>query len=130
MTAEAMVCRLFLEAEDGPATLNEAARFIVQQPPGQGRDNLYFWYYGTVALHQLHDEHWESWNRALQKHLLAGQRYDAALAGSWDPTTVWGGYGGRVYSTAMATLCLEVYYRYLPLYRPSGDAPADAVAGP
>jgi hypothetical protein len=44
------------------------------------------------------------------------QRKEGELAGSWDPTTVWGGYGGRVYSTAMAALCLEVYYRYLPLY--------------
>ena len=33
------------------------------------------------------------------------------------PNTVWGGYGGRVYTTAMATLCLEVYYRYLPVYQ-------------
>ena len=32
------------------------------------------------------------------------------------PNTVWGGCGGRIYTTAMATLCLEVYYRYLPLY--------------
>ena len=25
--------------------------------------------------------------------------------------------GGRVYATAMAALCLEVYYRYLPFYK-------------
>jgi hypothetical protein len=38
------------------------------------------------------------------------------LAGSWDPKCIWGGYGGRVYSTAMSALCLEVYYRFLPVY--------------
>ena len=41
---------------------------------------------------------------------------DSILSGSWDSSTVWGGHGGRVYATAMATLCLEVYYRYLPIY--------------
>ena len=34
-----------------------------------------------------------------------------------------GPYGGRVYSTAMAALCLEVYARYLPLYQ-MGDREA------
>ena len=41
---------------------------------------------------------------------------EGSLAGTWDTDTVWGGYGGRVYTTALATLCLEVYYRYLPMY--------------
>ena len=51
----------------------------------------------------------------------------ATLAGSWDPDTVWGGYGGRVYTTAMAALCLEVYYRYLPLTAPFVATPRTAV---
>jgi hypothetical protein len=37
--------------------------------------------------------------------------------GSWDPVSwlrVYG--GGRVYTTAINALSLEVYYRYLPLY--------------
>ena len=37
-------------------------------------------------------------------------------AGSWDTNDLWGGHGGRVYTTALATLTLEVYYRFLPLY--------------
>ncbi len=32
--------------------------------------------------------------------------------GSWDPIGPWGGDGGRVYSTAIMALCLEVFYRY------------------
>jgi hypothetical protein len=59
---------------------------------------------------------WNDWNYALQAALLSTQHRSGALAGSWSPATQWGNYGGRVYSTAMATLCLEVYYRFLPLY--------------
>jgi hypothetical protein len=54
----------------------------------------------------------------LRKALVESQRIDGAEAGSWDTNTVWGGYGGRVYTTAMGALCLEVYYRFLPLYDP------------
>jgi hypothetical protein len=32
--------------------------------------------------------------------------------GSWDPVGAWGRDGGRVYSTALCALILEVYYRY------------------
>ena len=41
---------------------------------------------------------------------------EGPLAGSWDNSDLWGSYGGRVYTTALATLTLEVYYRFLPLY--------------
>jgi hypothetical protein len=37
-------------------------------------------------------------------------------AGSWDLLCAWGELGGRVYSTALLTMCLEVYYRYDRLY--------------
>ena len=37
-------------------------------------------------------------------------------AGSWEPTGEWAPVAGRVYQTALCTLMLEVYYRYLPLY--------------
>ena len=44
--------------------------------------------------------------------LVNSQVSDGPEAGSWEPNCVWGGYGGRVYSTAIAAMCLEVYYRY------------------
>jgi hypothetical protein len=54
----------------------------------------------------------------MRKTLLATQRPSGPLAGSWDPNTRWDGYGGRVYSTSLATLCLEAHYRFLPLNAP------------
>lgn len=116
MTAEALFCRQLLGAEQGPAATREGADFLLEELPGEGQDNFYYWYYATLTLYQSQGPAWETWNDALKVRLLSTQRRSDDLAGSWDPTTVWGGYGGRVYSTAMATLSLEVYYRYLPLY--------------
>jgi hypothetical protein len=35
--------------------------------------------------------------------------------GGWATKLKWGERGGRVFTTSLATLTLEVYYRYLPL---------------
>jgi hypothetical protein len=116
MTAEALVCRLFLGTPTDHPANREAVEFISKELPGGGKSNLYYWYYATLGLYQCQGEQWQTWNSALKSTLLAAQRRDGDMAGSWDTTDLWGGHGGRVYTTAVATLCLEVYYRYLPLY--------------
>jgi hypothetical protein len=116
MTAEGLACRFFLDADNSPETVEEAAAFISQELPRGDRINLYYWYYGTLALYQKQDADWTRWNNALQAELLPRQRGDGTYLGSWDPDHVWGGYGGRVYSTSLACLCLEASYRYLPVY--------------
>lgn len=114
MTAEALLCRLVLGTDGEESKTREAQQYLIEQLPGDGQVNLYYWYYATLALYGLGGDAWQQWNTALQRELIDRQRDDGVLAGSWDPNTVWGGYGGRVYSTSMATMCLEVYYRYLP----------------
>ncbi|HTU27508.1 MAG TPA: hypothetical protein VMF30_19015 [Pirellulales bacterium] len=116
MTAEALVCRQFMGMSRSNPACDEAGDFLIAELPGQGTPNFYYWYYGTLAMYQLQGEHWKQWNEALQNTLVGTQRSEGALAGSWDPDPVWGTCGGRAYSTALGTLCLEVYYRYLPLH--------------
>ena len=53
--------------------------------------------------------------------LTKTQNTEGTEAGSWNSNTVWGGYGGRVYTTAMAAMCLEVYYRYAPAATSGGE---------
>ncbi|MDB4633850.1 squalene--hopene cyclase [Rubripirellula sp.] len=108
MTAEALATRLLIGETVPKTEINEAERSLMQQLPGIGVDNYYYWYYATLALHQLQDDAWNQWNDALQRRLLSTQQPD----GSWSSNTVWGGYGGEIYTTSMAALCLETYYRH------------------
>ena len=138
MTAEALVCRFFLGATPEDAPVQEAVEYLLRELPGKDPPNFYYWYYGTIAMFQAGGEAWQRWNQALRQTLVTMQRRDQPWEGSWDPVCIWGGYGGRVYATALAILCLETYYRYLPLlqtteansYRTAGAAIQEGVANP
>jgi hypothetical protein len=106
-------------------------RFVLTRTPSQyrrgssddfvlrGQGNLYFWYYGTLAMFRVGGSEWERWNAGMKEALVRGQRKD----GSWAPIDNYCEYardgdGDRSYSTAMCVLSLEVYYRYyLPLLK-------------
>jgi hypothetical protein len=111
------LCRQMMgQKKDNPAS-REAVTFLLDNLPRRADYNLYYWYYGTLAMYQYGGAGWEHWNDSLRDLLVKDQQQSGPLAGSWDPNDRWGGYGGRVYSTAMGALSLEVYYRFLPLYR-------------
>ncbi|MDP1564564.1 MAG: terpene cyclase/mutase family protein [Pirellulaceae bacterium] len=125
-TQEIMGLTPIAEAADGPPRLLTIQD--CRNLPGRQIDNLYFWYYGSMALRQaasdpnsadsaLVQQSWELWNKNLSTRLLSLQRSTGPESGSWDPEAcLWGGYGGRVYTTSLAVLCLQVYYRYdIPL---------------
>ena len=86
---------------------------------GPDLDNLYYTYYATLAQFQMGGANWAAWNRALRDPLIARQRTKGDAAGSWSAEPdIWGrNRGGDVYATAMSVMCLEIYYRYLPIYR-------------
>ena len=116
MTAEALLCRYFLHQHVSEPALIEAKRMVSRELPNQRHVNLYYWYYGTQAMYHAGGDDWKIWNEAMKETLLPMQNLTGDEIGSWDPNGMWGGYGGRVYSTATAALNLEVYYRYLPIY--------------
>lgn len=117
MTAEAMFAlQLLGEPRESPR-LSQAESFLLTAlPDWEKRPSTYYWYYATLALYQQQGAAWERWNRALTGSLLGAQRRDGAAAGSWDPKDQWSAIGGRIYQTALCTLSLEIYYRYLPSY--------------
>jgi hypothetical protein len=121
MTAEAWVCRQFLGiGGPGPAS-QEAADYLLEHGPGRDPYNIYYWYYGTLAMFQHGGGDWTRWNSQIRDQLVKRQKTTGHQNGSWDPDeTQYGRFGGRIYTTALATLTLEVYYRYLRLYDQPG----------
>lgn len=122
MTAEALFCQQMLGYPRDSAASREAVQYILRNMPRLSELNMYYWYYGTLAMYQYGGQPWEEWNSVVRDTLISQQRHDGVFAGSWDPDGPWGRYGGRLYSTAISTLTLEVYYRLLPLYRMNESA--------
>lgn len=77
--------------------------------------NIYAIYYGTLAAFQQQGPFWNKWNPIMKQVLTETQIRDpqSPLRGSWTPQhDNTGSRGGRIMTTALMTLCLEVYYRY------------------
>jgi len=117
MTAEALFCQQMLGYPQDSASSRESVAYLMRNTPRLSELNYYYWYYGTLAMYQNGGRAWQDWNSVVREVLIAEQIKTGKNAGTWDPNDEWGRYGGRLYSTALATLTLEVYYRFLPLYR-------------
>ncbi len=123
MTAEAHFCKQMFGIRPTNDASIEATSYLQRALPRISQPNDYYWYYGTLTMFQHGGESWEMWNLGMRESLVQMQTRSGTYAGTWEPKDPWGGIGGRVYSTAMATLCLEVYYRFLPLYRVNEPSP-------
>jgi hypothetical protein len=117
MTAEGMFCQQLLGVGPQDPRMQESAAYVLTALPTNGDHNYYYWYYGCLSMYQHGGDAWEKWNDTVKPLYLASQVRDGDNAGSWNPAGQWGGPSGRVVTTAMATLSLEVYYRYLPMYK-------------
>lgn len=114
MTAEALWCRILLRESIDTQLLPEAIELIESEIDSPGTPNYYYLYYSAMTMNAARPESWGRWNAKVQQKLIAAQATQGIAAGSYLPDSKWGSYGGRVYSTALATLTLQAYYRYLP----------------
>lgn len=128
LTAVGVLCRLYLNMQrEGPVTAalnrmmnnlpdwNKMALFTADQ--FNTDTSMYYWYYGTLVTYYLGGSYWTRWNEAMKGALVPHQCREGHKAGSWDPEKGYmGGEGGRIYSTAISVLTLEIYYRYAPTY--------------
>jgi hypothetical protein len=112
-----LLCRMHLGwKKDNPA-LQQGVKFLDRHGPSGA--NMYFNYYATQVMCRWQGETWIKWDRQMRELLIHSQVKQGHEDGSWftgrgdngaDP-------GGRLYCTALATMILEVPYRYLPIYR-------------
>jgi len=133
VSAIGMLSRQFVGGTGYDAEILQAANYLLAHEkrvhgPGRGKNrlvgDLYYTYYSVLAMFQMGGDYWATWNKLFRDTLVRVQvhkTYDSKrryVRGSWDPRNhQWGSRGGRVYCTAMAILSLEVYYRFLPVYK-------------
>ncbi len=118
MTAEGLLCRIYLGWKQNHPALRAGVSWMLEnEPPAADQPNIYYWYYATQTMHHFGGPQWQKWNLNMRDVLVSTQETRGHAAGSWAPKGPLTSQGGRVYMTALAVCCLEVYYRHLPLFR-------------
>lgn len=121
-TAVGLLLRMYSGWEQNDERLVRGITYLAHLGPSQ--TDVYFDYYATLVLSHHGGSTWQKWNARMRDQLVATQSKSAHERGSWFFPDRHGSMGGRLYTTAMCAMILEVYYRYLPLY--GDDAVADS----
>ncbi len=124
VTSMALLSRMYLGWGRDDGDLRAGVTLIDRKGP---YDNLYYCYFATQVMRNWGGQEWQRWNERLRDDLVAWQERDGEAKGSWAPRdrSDYSVSGGRLLTTCLAALTLEVYYRYQPLLPEIED-----VAGP
>ncbi|MDP6546623.1 MAG: hypothetical protein QGH60_21810 [Phycisphaerae bacterium] len=115
MSAEGAFSRILLGEKLSDAQQKELAVYLDAHKKATA-GNFYLAYYASLAMMQIGGDAWQKWNPQMRERLVALQTRGGSNDGAWTTKTMYAGHGaGTVYTTTMATLTLEVYYRYLPM---------------
>ncbi len=115
-TSVALFCRMLLGCPRDDSQIVEFVQTLGDREPGR-RADLFAKYRNTLLMMNFGGPAWQKWNPVVRDSLIAEQSHADHEAGSWFmPGNGRNRHGGRLYSTAVATLILESYYRYPPFY--------------
>ncbi len=123
MTAEGILCRMYLGWKTTDPRITKGCDYLAGRPISSelSQRDYYYWYYATNSLHHAGGKAWRRWNDVMREVLPSIQIQTGRDRGSWPPQgDPHGDAGGRLYSTVMAVLCLEAYYRHMPLSEMAG----------
>jgi hypothetical protein len=124
MTAVGLLCRQYLGWGPKNPALVAGVENLKRILPERGKGDIYYYYYATQVVHFFGGDDWgKVWNPRMRELLLETQdRGTSPANGSWPPDgTITGRGGGRLTTTCLSLLTLEVYYRHLPLYKRDGS---------
>lgn len=126
VTSMAMLSRMYLGWGRNDGDMRAGIALIDKRGP---YDNLYYNYFATQAMKNWGGDAWSRWNMRLRDDLITWQETEGDAKGSWTPRDRddYSKAGGRLLTTCLATLTLEVYYRYKPLL-PELEKKSDVVA--
>ncbi len=114
-SAIGLLCRMHLGWSRDRAALKQGVEYLSAQGPSN--TNMYYNYYATQIMFQVGGEHWDKWNSRMRDYLVDTQDKSGPEEGSWYfADTHSAARGGRIYSTSLATMILEVYYRHPRIY--------------
>ncbi len=131
LTAVGLLCRYYI-AGWGPNNggMAEGVEGLMKRGPQKGATfDMYYFYYATQVVHFFEGPEWKTWNEGPEmngkreggmRDMLIGlqSRKDGPNLGSWEPDVGFIGKDcGRLGTTCLSILTLEVYYRHLPLYK-------------
>jgi len=113
-TAIGLLARMYFGWSKDHPPLQRGVSALAAQGPSPS--NMYYNYYATQVMRHWGGDLWDDWDRTMRRQLIDSQATQGHEQGSWHiPGDHGAARGGRLYSTAMATMILEVYYRISPL---------------
>ena len=124
-TAIGNLMQMYFGRELEHPALRSACQYLADA--GSSGTDVYFDYYTTLVLHHARAPQWKRWNQTVRDNLIRTQQKHGHEAGSWFFADLHGNVGGRLYTTAMAVMTLEVYYRFMPLYKVEGGEMVRAI---
>ena len=121
-SAVGLLCRMYMGWDKDTPGIQNGVDFLSKRGPSteknSGHCNMYYNYYATQVMKHYGGDQWTNWNNQMRDYLIETQGKKGNVKGSWYLAADHAGKkGGRLYSTALATMTLEVYYRFLPIYK-------------
>lgn len=123
------------EVRKGLMTLQQTSRVSWDEKEMKG--NIYYWYYNTQAFFHAGGELWNNWNKEFAIPMVKGQvvipQAIADPSGKMQDIGYWPPAGGeakhlsRAFDTCLCALQLQVYYRYLPTFKPPEEEKKEVI---